>query len=222
MKKVIKSLFITAVFAIAATASESEIFGGIGISVWTGKEGAKIAAVMPKSPAENVGLQIGDLIVSANGNELSAVEPGLQVSLIRGEAGTTVNLVVDRNGNTFSVSAKRAELSVQGMEAEEISNWYGKSQGLTGEELGHLANQKISEGYELLAVMQYGALVANSAENLNANAIQQISIKKAEQVQLPETKPVDLTLASKNASLVNAKGARINKQGNVRLYKTLK
>ncbi|MCL2207155.1 MAG: PDZ domain-containing protein [Fibromonadales bacterium] len=224
MKKVIKSLFITAALATAAMAGQTENFGGLGISIWTSKSGVKVAGVVPNSPAENIGLQAGDLIVSANGTELSAVDPETQVSYIRGEAGTSINLVIDRNGTVFSVSTKRKGISVQSLDAQDISEWYGKTKDLTAEEINHLAIQKVEEGYELLGIMQYGMPVANSAENLNANAIQQISVKKAEIVQeavQPEiTQPIQ-NIESK--PLVNIKGARVAKQqGNVPVYRMLR
>jgi len=224
MKKVIKSLFITAALATAVMAGQTESFGGLGISIWTGKSGVKVAGVVPNSPAENIGLQAGDLIVSANGTELSAIEPEMQVSYIRGEAGTSINLVIDRNGTVFSVSTKRKGISVQSLDAQDISEWYGKTQDLTAEEINHLASQKVEEGYELLGIMQYGMPIAISAENLNANALQQISVKKAEIVQeavQPEiTQPIQNI---ENKPLVNIKGARVAKQqGNVPVYKMLR
>jgi membrane-associated protease RseP (regulator of RpoE activity) len=228
MKKSIKSLFLTATLAAMAMAGESETFGGLGLSVWTGKDGVKIVGIIPNSPAENIGLQAGDLIVSANGTEFSAVEPAEQVSYLRGKAGTSVNLIVERKGEKLSLSAKRAELAVQSLDAKEISEWYGKNNGLTAEEISFLASQRTTDGYELLAVMQHGVPISKSAENLKANAFQQISIKKAEEVKLPEAKPVqvnpyfDQNGNAKNVSLVNAKGAKVKKQGNMPLYKTLK
>jgi len=226
MKKVIKSLLITVALATVAMACQSENFGGLGISVWTGKSGVKVAGVLPNSPAENIGLQTGDLIVSVNGAELSAVEPENQVNLIRGETGSTINLVIDRNGNVFSVSTKRMGISVQSLEAQEISDWYGKTQGLTGEEINHLATQKVTEGYQLLGVMQHGMPIASSAENLNANAVQHISIKKAEpiiEVNLQEQNQPAFIQNVEKRSLVNAKGARVaKKQGNVPVYRSIK
>jgi membrane-associated protease RseP (regulator of RpoE activity) len=222
MKKVITSLFITAALASAVVAGESENFGGLGISVWTGKSGVKIAGVLPNTPAESIGLQAGDLIVSANEIKLSSVEPREQVSHLRGKAGTLVNLTVDRNGEIISVSTKRVNISVQSMDESEISGWYGKSQGLTTEELNFLASQKTEEGYQLLGVMQYGMLIPNAAENLNAASIQQISVKKAENAKLPEAKPVQYSTpdmsSTKDFSLVNVKGAKVNKPGNVPVY----
>jgi len=225
MKKVITSLLISAALVTAAVASESENFGGLGISVWTGKTGVKIAGVIPNSPAESIGLQAGDLIVSANGTELSAVEPENQVSHLRGEAGTTINLVVNRNGDVFSVSTKRMGLSVQNLDTEEILEWYGKSQGLTAEELSFFASQKTTEGYQLLGIMQYGVPVLNSTENLGANAVQQISIKKPaepvykEQLVQNSVQNINLNGKNENVLLVNAKGAHVNKQGKIPVYK---
>jgi len=225
MKRVIKSLFLSAAIATAAVAGQSENFGGLGISVWTGKTGVKIAGVIPNSPAESIGLQAGDLIVSANGTELSAIDPENQVSLLRGEAGTSISLVIDRNGNVFSVSTKRMDLSVQNLDTQDILDWYGKNQGLTAEELSFLASQKITEGYQLLAIMQYGIPVLNSTDNLSASSVQQISIKKAVEIKAVEPDKVqNIKLSSKteNATLVNAKGARVNKQGKAPIYKVLK
>jgi len=224
MKKVIKSLFISAALVTAAIASQTENFGGLGISVWTSKGGVKVAGVMPNSPADNIGLQTGDLIISANGTELSAIEPENQVGFIRGEAGSTINLVIDRDGNVFSVSTQRAGISVQNLDAQTISEWYGKSQGLTAEEINHLASQKVSDGYVLLGVMQYGMPIANSAENLNANAVQHISIKKVEPAQEEKMQEQKQPLQNiEKYPLVNAKGARVAKQqGNVPTYRMVR
>jgi len=225
MKKVIKSLFLTAALATAAVAGQSEIFGGLGISVYTGKTGAEIAGVIPNSPAESIGLQVGDLIVSANGTELSAIEPENQVSHLRSEAGSSISLVVNRNGDVFSVSTKRMGLSVQSLDAKEILEWYGKDQGLTAEELNFLASQKTTEGYQLLGIMQYGVPVLNSTDNLSASAVQQISIKKVVEnkaVEPNKVQNINLNNKNENALLVNAKGARVNKQGKAPIYKVLK
>lgn len=219
MKKVLKSLFLAATLTTAATAGESESFGGLGISIWTEKSGIKIAGVLPNSPAGNIGLQSGDIIISANGKELSAVEPENQVSLIRGAIGSSIDLVINRDGNVFSVSTKRKGISVQSLDAKEISDWYGKAHGLTGEELEHLASQKVADGYELLGIMQHGMPIAGSAENLNANGIQQIAVKKAEIAVEPNEPLPELPLQQKEPTLlVNAKGAPA-KKGKAPIYK---
>jgi len=119
---------------------------------------------------------------------------------------------------------------VQSLDTKDISDWYGKDKDLTAEELNFLASQKTAEGYQLLAVMQYGIPVLNSADNLVANAVQQISIKKAEPVnyQGPKLKElfvqnsvqnISINAKTENALLVNAKGAHVNKQGKMPTYR---
>jgi len=231
MKKVLKSMIVAAALtgsAISAIAADSENFGGLGISVWTGKSGVKIAGVLPNSPAQDIGLQSGDLILSANGTDLSAIQPNMQINYLRGEAGSSITITVERNGEQLSLSTKRVDLSVQNLNAEDITAWYGKNNGLTEEEISYLASHRIGEDYELLGVTQYGMPIVRSAENLNANAMQQISVKKAvETAELPALQP-ETALPEhylnkvKDASLVNVKGAHVKKQGSVPVYRKIR
>jgi len=217
MKKVINYLFAATLFAAVATAGETETFGGFGISVWPNSNGAKIAGVMPGLPADGAGLQVGDLIVSVDGTNLSTTSPGDQTNYLRGKAGTSANLVINRNGDIISVSAKRVGISVQSLDASEISQWYGKDEGLTAEEVSYLASKKTAEGYEFYGIMQYGTPVPSSAENLRAQNFTLLSVQKAETKPLakPTIKKEEPSLngKTKDAKFVNVKGARVN-QGN--------
>jgi len=212
MKKIFQSIFLATVLASTAIATETDNFGGLGISFYSGKNGVSVVGVMPNSPAYTIGLQTGDLILSANGIELTSVEPSQQVSYLRGKAGSSINLIVERAGKKLTLSTKRVELSLQKLNESDISAWYGKSEGLTAEEINHLANQKVAEGYQLLGTMQHGMPISHSAENLNANAVQQISIKEATESENLPSQPQDLNLDDK--TLVNVKGARIQKTDN--------
>jgi len=232
MKKILKSMLAVVALTGYAAAADAENFGGLGISVWTGKSGVKIAGILPNSPAQDIGLQSGDLILSANGTDLSEVQPDLQISYLRGEAGTSISIVVERAGEKLSLSTKRVGLSVQNLDAADIAAWYGKSNGLTEDEISYLASHRTGEGYELLGVTQYGMPIARSAENLNANSVQHISAKKAEKAVetvtppslQPETSvPSEYYLNKiQNASLVNVKGAYVNKQGSVPVYRKIR
>jgi len=159
MKKFICSTSIIVALCATTIALASESFGGFGISIHPGKKGASIASVLPNSPAAQAGLQPGDVIISVNGTLLSSVAPENQISLLRGNAGSSVSLQVSRNGEIISLLAKRASISVQDLKSSDVSAWFGKSKSLTLEELNFLASQKVGEGYELLGVMQKGLLV---------------------------------------------------------------
>jgi len=223
MKKVINYLFAATLFAAVAIAGESETFGGFGISIWPTGNGAKIAGVMPGLPADGAGLQSGDLIISVDGNNLSAFNPNEQTNYLRGKAGTSAKLVVNRNGEEFSVSATRVGISVQSLDANEISEWYGRDNGLTAEEISYLASKKTDADYEFSGIMQYGTPVSRDAENLSAQNFTLLSVKKAE--AKPVAKPIkkeeepSLSGKIKDAQLVNVKGARVKDQGKAPTYK---
>jgi membrane-associated protease RseP (regulator of RpoE activity) len=179
MKKLIGSITIIAFICAASFAQTSETFGGFGISVHLGKKGVSVASVLPNSPAAQAGLQAGDVIISVNGTLLSSVEQEKQISLLRGNSGTTAALLVSRGGESINILAKRASISVQELESQDVSAWFGKNKNIALEDLNYLASLKIGEDYELLGVMQKGLLIDSDMEYLNPQPMHQISLKKA-------------------------------------------
>ena len=87
---------------------------GIGISVIEDPEthAILIINVFPESPAEKAGLCPGDLITHVGKGEsrVSVAEKGFEAALdlLRGEAGTTLDCTVLRDGVAFDVSVVRA------------------------------------------------------------------------------------------------------------------
>jgi S1-C subfamily serine protease len=79
------------------------------ISVHVGMPGASIVEVMPDSPAEDAGLEAGDVILAVNGQELDSEHP--LADLITGyEPGDTVALEVERPGEEpYEVTAQLGE-----------------------------------------------------------------------------------------------------------------
>jgi len=187
MKKFINSIAIIAALSTATIAQTTESFGGLGISVYPGKKGVSVASVLPNSPAAQAGLQPGDVIISVNGTSLSTVAPENQISLLRGNSGSSVALQVGRGGEKISLLAKRAYISVQDLESQDVSEWFGKTKSVTVEELNYLASQKVGEGYELLGVMQKGLLVNSDIEQLEPQQMQHISMKKEAVQEDPHT-----------------------------------
>lgn len=85
---------------------------GIGVQVIYHEEtgGIEIMLIMPDSPAEKIGLQPGDLIVGVE--KLRADKDGYEalVNAIAGEAGTKVNLTIQRDGKEIKLTATRAHV----------------------------------------------------------------------------------------------------------------
>jgi hypothetical protein len=78
------------------------------IGVYLDSEGV-IKACMPGLPAAKAGLKPGDIIVAVNGINVKDMDYGLEEALyrIKGKAGTTVKLTINRNGKVFDVQMER-------------------------------------------------------------------------------------------------------------------
>ncbi len=103
------------------------IIVGIGITFEMGPDGVEVVSVIKDMPAYNVGIQVGDIIVSADDVSLAGMNSDMAASYIRGEIGTSVRLGVKRAGETelLYLEAVRQEItgtSVEGFVYEE----YGK------------------------------------------------------------------------------------------------
>ncbi len=96
-----------------------EITTGIGVTIeFTEKYGAVVASVIPDTPAERAGLQVGDVLVSADGVSLIGLKSETILSMIRGEAGTTVVVGVERAGITLNFTMVREPLIGTSVEYE--------------------------------------------------------------------------------------------------------
>jgi carboxyl-terminal processing protease len=73
-------------------------FSGIGAEVGVREGKLVIIAPLPGSPAEKSGLQPGDIIVSIDGESADLFTVDQAVTKIRGKAGTTVLLIISREG----------------------------------------------------------------------------------------------------------------------------
>lgn len=85
---------------------------GIGVMVEKLAEGLKISSIAPDSPAEKAGIQVGDVIVAADGVTLEeAGSPDGLISHITGAEGQSVTITVLRNGKKLDFTITRAAIS---------------------------------------------------------------------------------------------------------------
>ena len=73
-------------------------YAGIGVQITTLNEVITITAVFRDTPAEESGLQLGDLIIAVNDESTEGWTTGDASNAIRGEVGTTVDLTIARQG----------------------------------------------------------------------------------------------------------------------------
>jgi carboxyl-terminal processing protease len=97
-------------------------FSGIGAHLDQEGQYIIIAAPIKGSPAEKAGLQTGDRILEANGTPLVGVPVEKAVQLIRGPAGTTVTLKLERpsESRTFTVTITRAVINIPLVESKML------------------------------------------------------------------------------------------------------
>ena len=80
-------------------AETSGSFGGIGVYMGFENNSVYILNVIPDSPGDKVGLKAGDTILAVNSQPVSEIEYEEIALKIRGEVGTSVDLLIHREGD---------------------------------------------------------------------------------------------------------------------------
>src|SRR3954447_292148 len=93
-------------------------FEGVGMTVKTTKQGLKVDQVYADSPAQRGGLHAGDLIVSVNGRPLAGKSSNQSTALIKGPAGTSVQLGVKRGDGVRRLTLKREKVDIPVVESK--------------------------------------------------------------------------------------------------------
>lgn len=102
-------------------------FVGIGVYMVKDEKAGRVLIYypIPESPAEKVGIKAGDLIISVDGKEYTADDFDEISKYIKGEEGTTVNIVVERDGERKSFDVVRKKINTNPIS----KNVYNKNVG---------------------------------------------------------------------------------------------
>ncbi len=100
-------------------------YGGIGVSIIENDDGMiEVVQVFEGSPAEAAGIQAKDIIIEADGiTEIRDVDH--LVELVRGEPGTTVDLVVKRDDKEIPVTVERQIIEMELITYEMLEDHIG-------------------------------------------------------------------------------------------------
>lgn len=120
---------------------------GIGITFQMGPEGVEVVSVIKDMPAYNVGIQVGDIIVSADDVSLKGMNSDTAASYIRGEIGSTVKLGVKREGESAILYLDLVRQEITGTSVESFVYEEGDK--------------------KLMYICIYG-FISNTAESFNA------------------------------------------------------
>lgn len=98
---------------------------GVGMYIGSSEEGELTVIPMDGSPAQKGGIKEGDILVKVSGKLVSAKNSDEAVSLIKGKEGTTVNLVVKRDGKEKEFKIKREEIVDHTIEGKVVDDNLG-------------------------------------------------------------------------------------------------
>lgn len=104
------SYYMTAEEYESRQEQQNNAYVGIGVTIDAQniQNGMIIIAVAEGGPAEKAGLLPGDIIIGADGQSIVGMTSGEAQSIIKGKAGTTVQLTYLREGEEYSVGITRA------------------------------------------------------------------------------------------------------------------
>ena len=146
------SYFLTEEEYEAQNQRRTNQYVGVGVTVnYTSEEGLQIVEVTAGGPAEEAGLQPGELITAVDGFSLAGEARYEGANKIQGEEGTTVSLEVrGTDGQTRTVEVKRTKLETDPVSAEmlennvgyvRLSNFYDRSADRLKEEVTRLKEE---------------------------------------------------------------------------------
>lgn len=114
-------------YTMFMTAKEAEEFnkelngqigGGIGAEVGIRNNQPTIIRTLRDNPAEKVGLHAGDVILSVNGESVNGWDAERTVTVIKGEVGTSVKILVKRGAENKEFSITRAVINNPSVSSE--------------------------------------------------------------------------------------------------------
>ncbi|MCA9935795.1 MAG: S41 family peptidase [Anaerolineales bacterium] len=106
----------------AARLSMQGEFQGIGAEVEAIDGNITVVSPIDGSPAEAAGLLPGDILRQADGVDLTGMDVSEAAGLVRGPAGTAVSLLIERDGETFTVEITRDTVELPSVRGEMLDD----------------------------------------------------------------------------------------------------
>ena len=105
--------------------SVSGEYSGIGVSIENYNGQCRVVTPMLGTPAEKSGIKSGDIIVKVDGVDITSKPLNEAVSMMKGEAGTKVKLVIDRDGKTLNYTLTRAVIKSVSVNSKMLEDHIG-------------------------------------------------------------------------------------------------
>ncbi len=105
------------------TSSLEGSFSGVGISIAPKDGYLEVIAPIKGSPAFSAGIKPGDIVTAVDGKDIKGLASDVVVGMIRGEAGKSITLTINRSGEKAPLIFKlvRAIIVIQSVEHKVVS-----------------------------------------------------------------------------------------------------
>ncbi|CAM9388841.1 unnamed protein product [Chrysoparadoxa australica] len=114
-----------------ARGGTAQNLAGLGVELGYDKQGdAMVQAVIDQSPAAKAGIQANDIITMVDGEDTKGLSLDSVAALMRGEVGSSVQVVVARASKVLDVTAVREKLKFGGVTQEVTNGPKGQKIGL--------------------------------------------------------------------------------------------
>ena len=135
-------------------------FSGVGLSVVPVKRGLRAVQVFPRSPADRSGIEVGDTIVSVDGESIAGQSSTEATSRIKGPEGTEVTVGVrdGRSGKVRELRLTRAEVALPNVSSRVVN--------VNGRKLGYVRMLSFSEGVHALLARAVARVEREGAEGI--------------------------------------------------------
>ncbi len=100
-------------------------FSGVGLSLEDYNGQCRVVAPIPGTPADKSGIISGDIVTKVDGVDISSKTLNEAVSMMRGEEGTKVTLVIERGGKPLSFTLTRAKIKTVSVNSKVLENNIG-------------------------------------------------------------------------------------------------
>ncbi len=137
---------------------------GIGVVIHTVEETSEIevVGVLEGTPAQLAGLMNGDIFITVDGQEVTGMNQTELAVLVRGPAGTSVEITVRRGTELLDFTVERAHIIIPNVEYEVLDGNYGyvKLNQFTAE-----ARPDLDDAFAAIDVNSLNGLVLDFRDN---------------------------------------------------------
>lgn len=119
------SYYISADDYAAYEEQKNNAYVGIGVTITTSERGYPVTKVTEGGPAEEVGILAGDVIVAVDGTSVAGMPVEEGKNLVKGEAGTTVDITVLRDQQQITFTVKRRTVKTKVATAQMLEGNIG-------------------------------------------------------------------------------------------------